>query len=219
MNSTKLWFSSNMGDRERFYNILRVTNGVSRSKLRQYGKVENYNYGASPHYYIDNMKELHGLMRSLERIEKPYKVKSLWLTPHSRKNEFNLFIEFDLIQKGKVIVLFWLGFLFGDESRRLKELEQRKKDHQAERDRETVGFMVKQLTPQLEFMKKSELDSLTFPILDLSKFDYSLLSQTLSKIGSKISYTRLEKENGTFTLTLYKNRPEVISRLHRAYIL
>lgn len=118
-----------------------------------------------------------------------------------------------------MIVLFWLGFLFGVESRRLKELEQRKKDHQAERDRETVGFMVKQLTPQLEFMKKSELDSLTFPILDLSKFDYSLLSQTLSKIGSKISYTRLEKENGTFTLTLYKNRPEVISRLHRAYIL
>ena len=115
--------------------------------------------------------------------------------------------------------MFWLGFLFGGESRRLKELEQRKKDHQAERDRETVGFMVKQLTPQLEFMKKSELDSLTFPILDLSKFDYSLLSQTLSKIGSKISYTRLEKENGTFTLTLYKNRPEVISRLHRTYIL
>ena len=42
------------------------------------------------------MKELHGLMRSLERIEKPYRVKGLWLTPHSRKNEFNLFIEFDL---------------------------------------------------------------------------------------------------------------------------
>ena len=47
MNSTKIWFSSNIGDRERFYNILKVTNGVSRSKLRQYGKVENYNYGAS----------------------------------------------------------------------------------------------------------------------------------------------------------------------------
>ena len=69
MKSTKLWFSSNMGDRERFYNLLRVTNGVSRSKLRQYGRVETYNYGTSPHYYVDNMKELHGLMRSLERIE------------------------------------------------------------------------------------------------------------------------------------------------------
>lgn len=95
MNSTKIWFSSNIGDRERFYNILRVTNGVSRSKLRQYGKVENYNYGASPHYYVDNMKELHGLMRSIERAEMPVKVKRLWLTPHSRKNEFNLFIEYD----------------------------------------------------------------------------------------------------------------------------
>ena len=97
MTSTKIWLSSNFsGDREVFYNILRNTSGVSRKKLRQNGKVENYNYGASPHYYIDNMKELHGLMRSLERIEKPYKVKGLWLTPHSRKNEFNLFIEFDL---------------------------------------------------------------------------------------------------------------------------
>lgn len=97
MNSTKLWISSNFsGDREIFYNILRNTSGVSQKKLRQNGKVANYNYGASPHYYIDNMKELHGLMRSLERSENPYKVKGLWLTPHSRKNEFNLFIEFDL---------------------------------------------------------------------------------------------------------------------------
>ena len=115
--------------------------------------------------------------------------------------------------------MFWLGFLFADENRQLKELEQRKKDRQAEQDRETIGFMVKKLTPQLEFMKKTELDNLTFPILDLSKFDYSLLSKALTKCGSKIAYTRLEKEDGTFTLTLYNNRPEAISRLHRAYIL
>ena len=115
--------------------------------------------------------------------------------------------------------MFWLGFLFGDENRKLKDLEQRKKYRQAERDRETVGFMVKQLTPQLEFMKKTELDNLTFPILDLSKFDYSLLSKALTKCGSKIAYTRLEKENGIFTLTLYTSRSEAISRLHRAYIL
>lgn len=115
--------------------------------------------------------------------------------------------------------MFWLSFLFADEHRQLKELEQRKKDRQAEQDRETIGFMVKKLTPQLEFMKKTELDNLTFPILDLSKFDYSLLSKALTKCGSKIAYTRLEKEDGTFTLTLYKNRPEAISRLHRAYIL
>lgn len=94
--------------------------------------------------------------------------------------------------------MFWLGFLFADENRQLKELEQRKKDRQAEQDRETIGFMVKKLTPQLEFMKKTELDNLTFPILDLSKFDYSLLSKALTKCGSKIAYTRLEKEDGTF---------------------
>ena len=115
--------------------------------------------------------------------------------------------------------MFWLGFLFGDENRNLKELEQHKKDHQAELDNKTIGFMVETLTPQLEFMKKNELDNLTFPILDLSKFDFSLLSKALTKYGSKIAYTRLEKENGTFTLTLYKNRPEAISRLYLAWIL
>ena len=97
MNSTKLWFSSNIGDREHFYNLLYNSDGVSRSKLHQTGMRFHQNFGASPHYYIDNMKELHGLMRSLERIEKPYKVKGLWLTPHSRKNEFNLYLEFDLV--------------------------------------------------------------------------------------------------------------------------
>lgn len=116
-------------------------------------------------------------------------------------------------------MMFWFGFLFGDENRKLKELEQRKKDRQAELDNKTIGFMVETLTPQLEFMKKNELDNLTFPILDLSKFDYSLLSQALSRIGSKIAYTRLEKFEGKFLLTLYKSRPEAISRLHRAYIL
>lgn len=115
--------------------------------------------------------------------------------------------------------MFWLGFLFGDENRKLNELEQRKKDRQAEQDRETIGFMVKELTPQLEFMKKTGLDNLTFPILDLSKFDYSLLSKTLTKCGSKIAYTRLEKEKGIFTLTLYKNRPDAISRLYLAILL
>lgn len=118
-----------------------------------------------------------------------------------------------------MIVLFWLGFLFGDENRKLKELEQRKKDRQAERDKETLGFMVEELRPQLDFMEKNNLESLTFTILDPLKFNYSLLSQTLSKIGSKIAYTRLEKFEGKFLLTLYKNRPEAISRLHGAYIL
>lgn len=116
-------------------------------------------------------------------------------------------------------MMFWLGFLFGDENRKLKELEQRKKDRQAEQDRETLGFMIGELTPQLEFMEKYNLENLTFTLLDSSKFNYSLLSQTMSKIGSKIAYTRLEKFEGKFLLTLYKNRPEAISRLHKVYIL
>ena len=96
MNSTKIWFSSNYGNRECFYNVLKNTNDVSRKKLRQNGRVETYDYRASPHYYVDNLKELHGLMSSIERAEKPFKVKSIWLTPHNRKNEFNLFIEYNL---------------------------------------------------------------------------------------------------------------------------
>lgn len=115
--------------------------------------------------------------------------------------------------------MFWLGFLFADENRQLKELEQRKKDRQAEQDKETLGFMVDELRPQLDFMKKNNLENLTFTLLAPSKFNYSLLSQALPKIGSKIAYTRLEKFEGKFLLTLYKNRPESISRLHRAYIL
>lgn len=115
--------------------------------------------------------------------------------------------------------MFWFGFLFGDENRKLKELEQRRKYRQVERDKETLGFMVEELQYQLAFMEKNNLESLTFTLLNPSKFNYSLLSQALSKIGSKIAYTRLEKFEGKLLLTLYKNRPEAISRLYRAYIL
>ena len=55
--------------------------------------------------------------------------------------------------------MFWLGFLFGDESRRLKELEQRKKDRQAEHDKEILGFMTEELRPHLDFMKKNNLEN------------------------------------------------------------
>ena len=115
--------------------------------------------------------------------------------------------------------MFWLGFLFGDENRKLKELEQCKKDRQVEHDKETLGFMFDELTYQLDFMEKYNLESLTFTLLDPSKFNYNLLSQALSKIGSKITYTRLEKFEGKFLLTLYKNRPEAISRLYLAILL
>ena len=75
MNSTKLWFSSNIGDREHFYNLLYNSNGVSRSKLHQTGMRFHQNFGASPHYYIDNMKELHGLCALLNELKNLIKLK------------------------------------------------------------------------------------------------------------------------------------------------
>ena len=116
--------------------------------------------------------------------------------------------------------MFWLlDFLFGNESHKLKELEQRKKDRQVEQDRETLDFMVEELQSQLAFMEKNNLESLTFTLLNPSKFNYSLLTQTLSKIGSKIAYTRLESKDDIFSLTLYKSRPGSISRLYLAIVL
>ena len=88
MNSTRIWLYSTIGDGESFYNILKDIPGISRSQL--------YNdplYG--PYYYINNLKELHGFMRSLKNAQSSQKIKPLWLTPHERENEFKLFIDFD----------------------------------------------------------------------------------------------------------------------------
>lgn len=48
MNSTKIWLSSNISMREEFYKLLHNAPGVSRKKLHQIGKVENYNWGCLP---------------------------------------------------------------------------------------------------------------------------------------------------------------------------
>ena len=88
MNSTRIWLYSTIGNKKYLYEILKNIPGVSRSQL--------YNdslYG--PYYYIYNLKELHDLMRSLENTENPQKIKNLWLTPHERKNEFKLFVDFE----------------------------------------------------------------------------------------------------------------------------
>lgn len=88
MNSTKIWLYSTIGDRECFYNLLKNIPGISRSQLNK----ETY---SGPYYYINNLKELHGLMRSLENTKSPQKIKRIWLTPHERKNEFKLFVDFE----------------------------------------------------------------------------------------------------------------------------
>lgn len=88
MNSTKIWLFSTIGDRECFYNILKNIPGVSCSKLHKETLL-------GPYYTIQNLKELHGFMRSLENTESPQEIERLWLTPHERKNEFKLFIDFE----------------------------------------------------------------------------------------------------------------------------
>lgn len=115
--------------------------------------------------------------------------------------------------------MFWLGFLFGDEHRQLKEIERSRKQRELEELEKRVAFMVEDFEPFLTSMEKEGLIETSVVFSDYSRFSYNALPKALSKIGSKIVYTRLEKEGGVFTLTLYKNRPEAISRLHRAYIL
>lgn len=88
MKSTKIWLFSTIGDRECLYNLLKNIPGVSHSQLHK-------QHLSGPYYNILNLKELHGLIRSLENFESPQKIKNLWLTPHERKNEFKLFIDFE----------------------------------------------------------------------------------------------------------------------------
>lgn len=115
--------------------------------------------------------------------------------------------------------MFWLGFLFGDESRQLKEIERSRKLRELEEEEKKIVYMVEDFEPFLTSMEKEGLTETSVVFSDLSRFDYTVLPKALSKLGSKIAYTQLEKEDGIFTLTFYKNRPEAVSRLHRAYIL
>lgn len=115
--------------------------------------------------------------------------------------------------------MFRLAFLFGDENRQLKELEQSRRLRELEEEEKKITYMVKDFAPFLAQMEVFGMVETSVVFSDLSRFDYTVLPKALSKLGSKIAYTRLEKEGGVFTLTLYKNRPEAISRLHRAYIL
>lgn len=115
--------------------------------------------------------------------------------------------------------MFWLGFLFGDENRKLKELERSRKQRELEEEEKKVSIMVEDFEPFLTSMKKEGMTETSVVFSDCSRFSYNALPKVLSKLGSKIAYTRLEKEKGTFTLTLYKNRPEAISRLYLAWIL
>ena len=115
--------------------------------------------------------------------------------------------------------MFWMGFLFGDENRKLKELEQSKQLREQEEEEKKIAFMVGAFEPFLVQMDTYDMSETSISFSDTSRFNYNALSKALSKLGSKIAYTRLEKDEGVFTLTLYKNRPEAISRLYLAILL
>lgn len=115
--------------------------------------------------------------------------------------------------------MFCLGFLFGDESRQLKEIERSRKLRELEEEEKKIVYMVEDFEPFLTSMEKEGLTETSVVLSDLSRFDYTVLPKALSKLGSKIAYTRLEKEKGVFTLTFYKNRPEAYSRLYLALLL
>lgn len=115
--------------------------------------------------------------------------------------------------------MFCLGFLFGDESRQLKEIERSRKLRELEEEEKKIVYMVEDFEPFLTSMEKEGLTETSVVLSDLSRFDYTVLPKALSKLGSKIAYTRFEKEKGIFTLTFYKNRPEAYSRLYLAILL
>lgn len=92
--------------------------------------------------------------------------------------------------------MFWLGFLFGDEHRQLKEIERSRKQRELEELEKKVAFMVEDFEPFLTSMEKEGLIETSVVFSDYSRFSYNALPKALSKIGSKIVYTRLEKEGG-----------------------
>lgn len=115
--------------------------------------------------------------------------------------------------------MYLFSFLFRDEHQQLKEIARRKKQDESKKQEENLVMMSETLSPYLKFMEKNNLENITFPISNLSKFDYTLLSLVFVKYGSKIAYTRLESEDGIFFLTLFKSRPESISRFYLAIVL
>ena len=53
--------------------------------------------------------------------------------------------------------MFWLGFLFGDENRKLKELERSRKQRELEEEEKKVSFMIEDFEPVLTSVDLSNL--------------------------------------------------------------
>lgn len=109
--------------------------------------------------------------------------------------------------------MFLFGYLLGKESARSKRMEEARRISHIEYKKTTVGYMAEFLEPYLSFFEKDGgLTEVSIPIESKLKFDYDLLPAVFFKLGSKIAHTRLEKEEGKYTLTLYKNHSEAHSR-------
>lgn len=109
--------------------------------------------------------------------------------------------------------MFLLGYLLGKESVRSKHMEEARRISDIEYKKTTVGYMAEFLEPFLSsFEKDGKLTELSVLIDSKVKFDYDLLPAVFSKLGFKIAHTRLEKEEGKYTITFYKSRPEAHSR-------
>lgn len=116
--------------------------------------------------------------------------------------------------------MFLFGYLLGKESARSKYMEEARRISEIEHKKTTVGYMAEFLEPYLSsFEKNGGLTEVSIPIESKLKFDYDLLPAVFLKLGSKIAYTRLEKEEGKYILTLYKSHSEAHSRFLMANIL
>jgi hypothetical protein len=115
--------------------------------------------------------------------------------------------------------MFLLGYLLGKESARSEHMEEARRISASEYKKTVVQGMVEYFQPFLKQIEGEEVSEVSVPIEATLKFDYDLLPAVFSKLGSKIAHTRLEKEEGKYTLTLYKNHSEAHSRFLVANIL
>lgn len=77
--------------------------------------------------------------------------------------------------------MYLFSFLFRDEHQQLKEIVKRKKQDEGKKQEESLVTMFETLSPYLKLMEKNNLENITFPISNLSKFDYTLLSLVFVK--------------------------------------
>lgn len=64
--------------------------------------------------------------------------------------------------------MFWLGFLFGDENRKLKELERSRKQRELEEEEKKVSIMVEDFEPFLTSMEKEGMTETSVVFSDCS---------------------------------------------------